>query len=116
MRIHWVGEVAGLGSLDFLDVDSRLPVTTVGIAAKRRDLSAFTPPIGLPHVMVIGQTDSRAVFDNVTKVTSKLQPRRVVSIVVVNLVAGKEQHVGVDFFDIVDQVLAGDVATMRRLN
>ena len=49
---------------------------------------------------------SRTVFDDVTKVASKFQPSRVVSIVVVNLVAREEQHVGVDLFNIVDQVLA----------
>ena len=105
-RIDRIGKMAGLGTFDFLDIDPGLGVATVGSATERRNLSAFTPQIGLPDVMVIGQTNGRTVFDDVTKVASKFQPSRVMSIVVVNLIAREEQHVGVDLLNIVDQVLA----------
>ena len=56
-RIHRIGKMAGLGAFDFLDIDARLGVATVGSATERRNLSAFTPQVGLPDVMVIGQTN-----------------------------------------------------------
>ena len=76
--------MACLSTFNFLDIDSRLGVATVCSATERRNLSAFSPQIGLADVMVIRQTNRRKVFDDLTKIASEFQPCRVVSIVVVN--------------------------------
>ena len=66
--------------------------------------------------MIVGQTNGRTVFNDLAKITAELQPGGVVLKVVVDLVTGEKQHIGIDPFNVIDDVLPRDVAAVRGID
>ena len=56
--------------------------------------------------------DRRTISNDVSKGPTKLDPRKIVSFVVIDLVTGEKQDVGVDPLDVFQDVGAGDLPTM----
>ena len=95
-----------LGALHFLHVDSGARITSVRGAFQSRDLSTFTPEVGLAGIVVIGKAEGGAIFDDIAKVTAKLQPPSIVLKVIVNLVTGKEEYIDISSLYVVYNVLS----------
>ena len=111
-----VGQVAGLGPLDLLDVLDRLEVPAVVARSGERLLAPGAPQVAVPHVVVVGDRDRGRVADHVAEVAAELQPVGIVPVVVVDLVAGEEQQVGLDPLEVLDDVALGDVAAVARID
>ncbi len=103
--VDWIRQMACLSPFDFLDVNAGARVSTIGRSWQRRDLAAFTPQVWLARVVVVRQANGGTVFNDFAKVAAKLQPRRIVTVVVVDLVAGKEEYINILLFYIVDDVI-----------
>ena len=87
VRIGGIRQVAGLGAFHLLDIDTGLGISTIGSTGQRRYLSALAPEVRLADVVIIRQTNRGTVLDDRPEVTTELEPRRVVTVVVVDLVA-----------------------------
>ena len=114
--IEGIGEVARLGPLHHLHVLDRAEVAAIGPVGIVGLLPPRAPEVGLAHVVVVGNGDRRAVPDDRAEVAAELEPRRVVAGVVVDLVPGEEQQIGVEGLDVVEDVLARDVPAVRGVD
>ena len=70
----------------------------------------------MADVVVVGDGDRGRVADDLAEVAAELQPVGVVPVVVVDLVAGEEQQVGLDPLEVLDDVGLGDVAAVARID
>ena len=94
----------GLVSLDHVDVFGWVEISSAGAGGVGGLDAFFTPEVGLADVVVVGDGDGGAVAHEVAELQSKFEPTVSVLGVVVCLVSGEEEEVGV----LCDQVFEDD--------
>ena len=70
----------------------------------------------MSHVVVVRNRHGRRVADDFAKIPAEFQPVGIVAIVIVNLVAGEEQQVGLDAFQVLDDVRPRNVAAVAGVD
>jgi hypothetical protein len=90
-RIVGVGQVARLSALDHAHAVGVLEVASIMAGWRVRLLAALLPQVGLAHIVVVGNGDRRTIAQDGAEVATEPQPGLVVTVVVVDLVAGEEQ-------------------------
>ena len=66
--------------------------------------------------MVIGEANGRTILDDLAKITTKLQPSRKVAMVVVDLITGEKENIGINLFNVIDDILPGNVTSVAGMN
>ena len=100
--IERIGQVPGLAALDHVHVASGVEVATAGSGRRGGLFTVFAPDVALSNVVVVGDGDHRSVAEDVSELDAPFEPAEGVLGVVVRLVSGKEQQVGVLAFEVVD--------------
>ena len=96
-----IGKVPTLLALHHFDIFGMKKITAVIAFRSQRFFAAFAPEVALPDVVVVGDGDAGAVAKEFSKGETELEPRGGVLLVIVGLVAGEKDEVG---------ILGGDVA------
>ena len=109
-RIERVGQVARLGPLHLPDVGRGLEIATILSAFAVRFFSAGTPEVGLPHIVVVGNRHRRPVPGQRAKVATEFEPVGEVVVVVIDLIAGKKEQIGIDLFHVFHQICSRNIA------
>ncbi len=89
-------------------------VATVVAGLGFGDLAALAPEVALADVVVIGNGDARALAEDVAEGEAELEPGGSVLFVVVGLVAGKEDKVGILVVDVAD-IFGAQAAVLVRV-
>ena len=118
-RIVGIGQMPGLTTLHHVDVFGGIEVTAARSGGVGGLLAVLAPDIRLSDIVIVGNGDHRAILQHVAKLNSKLQPAIGVLGVVIRLVAGKEQQIGIELDQVFDHLrpwpgrpgaVAGEVA------
>ena len=106
LGIRWIGQTRCLLTLHLIHILHRKLVTAIRIAGDSRPLAAFAPHVPVTHIMVVWDTDRRAVSDYVAVLHAKLNPTCGVLGVTVMLITPEEQQVRIVVSNILNNLLA----------
>ncbi|MBA7716406.1 hypothetical protein ES703_125479 [subsurface metagenome] len=115
-RVVWVGKMACLCPLDLLDILHGLEISPVIAGARVGFLPTSAPQIGLTHVVIVRNRYRRYVANRIPKIPPELQPRRIMPVMVVHLVPGEKQKVGLYLLDVLNYVRLWYISAVRRVN
>ena len=115
-RIVGVRKVARLRPLHLVDVLDRLEIAAVVPRTGVRLLAAGPPEVPVTDVVIVGNRDRGRVADDFAEVPAELEPVGQMPVVVVDLIAGEEQQVGIQLLDVLDDVVFRNVSAMRRID
>ena len=91
-RVERVGEIPRLLALNHFDERRWVHISAVGRAALSCGFCpTFTPEVAVTDVMVVGDTNRRAIFHQVLELHTELEPTKGGFVVHVVLVTGKEK-------------------------
>ena len=109
-RIIRIRQVPRLLTLDHVHVSDRVEIAAVSHAGDGGQLATLTPEVGVADVMVVRNTNRRAILHHVAKLQTELNPAGGVLGVAIGLVAGEEQEIRI----LTDQVIQDLWSGARR--
>ena len=111
--VRRVGQMPTLLTLNLIDIGYRVAEATIRISFDSRDLATFPPKISVTDIVIVGNTDRRAIANDVAKLQAELNPAGRVFRVAIGLVATKEEYIGIVRAKVVDDLSAWANGTAR---
>ena len=108
-RVEWIGQVAGLCPFNLFYVFDGSGVTAVITGPRMGESAALAPEIALADVVVVRDCDGRYVADDFAEIPAELEPVGVMPRVVIDLVSGEKEKIGLKLLDVLDNIGLGDV-------
>ena len=112
-RVGRIGQVPRLAAVDHANVLGGVEVAARIAGGRIGDDASLAPHVALADIVIVRDGHDRAVFDDLAEVVAPQQPSRGVLGMVVTLVAGEEQQVGVLFLQLGNDRVAVAAVAVR---
>ena len=112
-RAMWIGKVPRLLALHHVHVACREEVAAVGAGSCRCLLAILAPQVRLTDIVIVRDRDDGAVSQDLSKLQTEFDPTGSVLAMVIGLITGEEEKVGVLKFQVFDDPWARPLGPAR---